>query len=127
MTWMLLYLTVQDNIHFITDQTDSTIVLSYQKFLDYIGTMRVNHYLKLVDEINTFQTIFVDFRTGHWNVYFPQKEEATFEQLVRVNEQKKANTDIPHAFHPADHISNLVKKLRIADDKNTRNRHRPKF
>lgn len=87
--WLLLYLTVSDNVAFLSDQSDGTHFMAYKKFIEYASELGIKDYEKFVDTINCFETIFIDFRTKEWSVYKEERKIYGYEELAALNKPKE--------------------------------------
>ncbi len=87
MKWMLCYLTISDNIKYVTDQITNPVFMSYKKFIHFIVPFIINDRGHFMDKINRFDTLLLNCENGEWEVIRPQDmdQDLSFDNLIKLN------------------------------------------
>lgn len=95
MKWVLCYQTQNDIICYQTNDSQSSLFMGYKKFLEYIDSFNILDRDKFVNELNKFETIFINIDTKEWKVYETEREKhPSFETLMFLNSEKKEEKTI---------------------------------
>lgn len=120
MKWLLFYLTITDNIKYITNDMNKYSFMNYKRFLLFIAQFKIIDYQTLINKINRFDTIFFDCETGQWEVKAPKisHELLTHENLMKLNKDKVVLTErIKDQKENETFFTKLWKKSKIDLDK----------
>lgn len=91
--WVEFFQTPNDTVKFITNEdSNNPQVLSYKKFVLYIGQFKALDRVELNNALDRFQTVFLDCSTGKWEIQKPELKAGTFEQMLKLNPEFKVKT-----------------------------------
>lgn len=86
MKYLIFCQTPYNSVRFMTNELQDYTSLGYKKFLDMLMTLPCNDYLAIRKHLDCFQTVFLNLETGEFKQLLPERGEATFEELVRINQ-----------------------------------------
>ena len=86
--WVIFYLKISDNVTYMTSDMQNYSIMQYKKFKQYILSFKQYDGIKLLEAINSFDTILLDTETREWNVVPPDYSDVTDEQLMVLNRNK---------------------------------------
>jgi hypothetical protein len=115
--WILFFQTPKDRVRFITNEIDSPTSLPYNKFISFVfENFNILNTKKFMDEVDSFQTVFLNGKTGNWEIKSPDRDTSkyTFDELYQIkkNKEEKNNKEINKGF--IEHVwKNKIKKLII--------------
>jgi len=136
-TWILFVQTPYNNdmIKYITSELDEATYLSYYKFLEYVKQYPVLNFTLFKKELDSFQTIYLNCKTGEWEIKKPViNTDVSFDELSKLNKDKlffrdkrgelnKESISIPKAKKFINNfISNKYNKEKNGKSKSTKNR-----
>lgn len=90
--WLLCYQTPYDRVKYRTSDIEE---VSSMKYYDFIGFLRENFkisdFKNFVDQLDKFQTIFLDCQLGTWEIYEEERQDiSTYDrkELLKLNDEE---------------------------------------
>lgn len=92
MKWVVCYLTMSDNLKYITDVMDKPAWLSYNRFMEFIKEIPIQRRDIFLKSINQFDTLKLD-SNGKWEIMRPsyKQDNISHEKLSEINKEKIYN------------------------------------
>jgi hypothetical protein len=91
MRWILCKQTLHDSVRFISSEApEDASYLGYYRFIEFISTFSLIDFGSFKEELNKFKVLFINIDDHIWEEYKAdiEKQEATFEDLLSLNENK---------------------------------------
>jgi len=89
MNWVLCYLNPNDYVSFRTNLSDSNEYIYYSKFLEFILPYIKKDSEEFLEYFNKYYTIYIDLEQGKWEIYKKEYRQATFDELLSLNEKRE--------------------------------------
>jgi len=88
--WIILFQNRNDRIIFVSslnpDERDS---LGYYQFLEFINKeFNIHNFPEFRNQLDRFKVIYL-LKDGSWEIIQPEEQEATFEDLYKINGDSK--------------------------------------
>jgi len=87
--WMIFSLNFADNVKYRQSDMANNSILRYEKFVEYLRGFNPYDIKGLIDEINRYQTIFLNTTTGMWKLIpigeYSDEQDNSFETLSKFN------------------------------------------
>jgi len=90
MDWIILFQNKNDRVIFVSslnpNERDS---LSYYQFFEFINKeFNIHNFLEFKNQLDRFKVIYL-LRSGLWEIIQLEEQEATFEELYKINGDSK--------------------------------------
>jgi len=115
MNYLIFCQTPYDSVKYITNEMQEYTSMSYKKFVRFLMSQKINNYVDIQKQLDSFKTIFLNTITGEYKELLPDfNPKFTFEQLVEANPpalfiKEQAEVEVDPMQNKKDYLQKLFR------------------
>lgn len=107
MKWIMCFQNQNDMVSVISNEQETPQIMPYKKFIQFSSFYLKDRIEEFYTTLNRFLTIFIDCKTGKWEEIPIQKEENSFDELLKYNETIEQQKESAKSLINKNYLKNL--------------------